>query len=154
MAGAQAGSGIAMEVFVKQHQIAPMAVGLELFEISENWPAAFFIAKKDARHAARQFARDFPQGHHVSGTRRELDLEIRPEIVIEFLQRLDQQVVYREPNGAAPVGVAAEHSGRGFPRLVTHSVFHSVYSERVRTVAMELGQGANSRSEEHTSELQ
>src|SRR5229473_2762609 len=106
MTGAQAGSGIAMEVFVKQHQVTPMRVGLELFEISENcW---------------------------------ELDLEIRPKIVMEFLQRLDQQVVYREPNGAAPVGIAAKHSGRGFARLVTHSVFHSVYAERVRMVAMEL----------------
>src|SRR6266403_1745516 len=103
MAGAQTGSGIAMEVFVKQHQVAPMRVGPELLEVFEDWPAALFIAKEDARHTARQFARNFPQGHRVSGTSWELDLEIRPKIVIEFLQRLDQQVVYREPNGAAPV---------------------------------------------------
>src|SRR6266478_894015 len=103
MAGPQAGSGIAMEVFVKQHQVAPMRVGLEPFETSEDGPAALFIAKENARHSARQFTRNFPQGHRVSGSRWELDLEIRPKIVIEFLQRLDQQVVYREPNGPPPV---------------------------------------------------
>ena len=33
---------------------------------------------------------------------------------MELLQRLDQQVIDRKPDRAAPVGIAAEQSGAGF----------------------------------------
>src|SRR5712691_6760904 len=115
MAGPDSGPGITVEVFVKEHQIAPMWVRLKLLQFSEHRPAALLILKEYARHTARQFSRHFPQGHHLSRPGRELDLELVPEVVMELLERLDQQVVHREPDRSTPVGVPAEQSGRGFP---------------------------------------
>src|SRR2546427_3856314 len=83
-----------------------MWVGLELFEISEHRPATSLILKKYACHPARQFAGYLPQGHHLSRSSRELDFEVVAEVVVKFLQRLDEQVVRRKPDRAAPVGVA------------------------------------------------
>ena len=132
-----------MEVFVKQDQVAPVRVGLELFEISEYRPAAVFVLQKDAGHAARQFARHFPQVHHLSGTGGELDFEIVAQVVMKLLQRLDQQIIHREPDRPTPVGIAAEQSGGRLAGLVVDAMLHAVDRQLVRIVAMELRQRAN-----------
>src|SRR5208282_3493640 len=76
VACSNSGSRIAVEVLMKQNQVAPVRIGLELFEIAEHRPAAFFIAKKNVRHAARQFSRHSPQGHHLSRSGWKLNLEV------------------------------------------------------------------------------
>src|SRR5947199_3627806 len=93
-----------------------MWVGLELFEISKHWPATSLILKKYACHPARQFARYLPQVHHLSRSSRELDFEVVTEVVVKLLQRLDEQVVRRAPDGAAPAGVASKPCRRGADR--------------------------------------
>src|ERR1700746_3659520 len=118
MAGANSSPRVAVEIFVKQDKVAPVWVGLELFEISKHWSAASFISEKYVRYATRQLARYFPEGHHLSRSGWELNLEVIAEIVMELLQRLDQQVVHGEPNGAAPIGVAAEQPCGRFARLI------------------------------------
>src|SRR6266852_9837490 len=118
MAGAYASAGIAVEVLVEEHQIAPVRVGLKPLQVPKHRAAALLIVKENARHAARQFARHFPKGHHLSRAGRELDLELVPEVVMKLLERLDQQVVHREPDRSTPVGVPAEKSGRRFPWLI------------------------------------
>src|SRR5271166_3434599 len=90
VARSNSGARIAMEVLMEQHQVAPVGIGLELFEIAEHRPAAFFIAKKNVRHAARQFSRHSPQGHHLSRPGWELNLEIVAQVVMKLLERLDQ----------------------------------------------------------------
>src|SRR5207302_5964994 len=89
-------SRVTMEVLVKQDQVTPVWVGLELFEISEHRPATSLILEKYACHPARQFARYLPQVHHLSRSSRELDFEVVAEVVVKLLQRLDEQVVRRE----------------------------------------------------------
>jgi hypothetical protein len=76
MTGARSGTGVAMEVLVKENQVAPMGVSLELFPVAEYRSVAFMVTKKDARHPARQLTRYVPQGLHVSRSSRELDFEI------------------------------------------------------------------------------
>ena len=61
MAGAHAGAGVAVEIFVKEDQVTPVGVSLELFEIPEYRSAAILILEENIGHAARQFSRDFPQ---------------------------------------------------------------------------------------------
>src|SRR6266571_855383 len=112
MAGSYSGAGIAVEIFVKQNQVTPVWVGLELFEITEHRSAPSLILEKYVRHATRQFSRYFPQGHHLSRSGWELDFEVVAQVVMKLLKRFNEQVVHREPNGATPVGVAAEQSGR------------------------------------------
>src|SRR5947209_19615207 len=147
MAGPNSSSRVTVEVLVKENQIAPMWVGLELFEISEHRPATSLVLEKYACHPARQFARYLPQGHHLSRSSRELDFEVVADVVVKFLQRLDQQVVRRKPDRAAPVGVATKQPCRGFARLIVHAVLIAVHMQGIRIVAVKLRQRTN-RSEE------
>src|SRR5579862_2959776 len=103
MTGAHSGTGVAMEVLVKQNQVAPMGVGLKLLQVAEYRSVAIFVTKKDVCHPARQFPRHVPQRLHVSRSSRELDFEIVTQIVVELLQGLDQEKIHRKPNRAAPV---------------------------------------------------
>src|SRR5271165_1217330 len=138
VAGSNSGSRIAVEVLMEQNQIAPVRIGLELFEIAEHRPAAFFIAKKNVRHAARQFSRHFPQGHCLSRSGGELNLKVVAQVVMKLLERLDQQVVQREPNGATPVGIPAEQSSRRLAGVIIHAVLHPVHMKEIGVDAMEL----------------
>src|ERR1700688_4287335 len=76
MAGAQASAGVAMEVLVKENQVSPMRVRLDLYKVAKNRAVPFSCTKKNACHAARQFTRYVPQRCHVSRSSRELDFEI------------------------------------------------------------------------------
>src|ERR1700675_3373770 len=136
MTGAHSRTGVAVEVLVKENQVAPMRVRLELVQVAEHRSVALFVTKKDVGHPARQFTRHFPQRLHVSRSGRELDFEIVTEIVVELLQRFDQEKIHREPDRAAPVRIASEYSGRRFAWLIVHSVFGSVDVEYVRVFAM------------------
>ena len=59
---------------------------------------------------------------------------------MEFLQRLDDQIVDGEPDRPSPVGVAAEQAGAGFRRLVIHTMLHPIYMDRIGMVAVVLRQ--------------
>ena len=54
------------------------------------------LAQEDRRQPPRQLGRDLPQGHHLPRAGRALHLEVVAEVVVELLERLDQQVVERE----------------------------------------------------------
>src|ERR1700756_5768973 len=108
MTGAHAGTEVAVEVLVKQNQVAPMGVRLELLQVAEYRPVALFVTKKDACHPLRQFPCHVPQRLHVSRSSRELDFEIVTQLVVEFLQGFDQKKIHREPDRAAPVRIASE----------------------------------------------
>src|SRR5437660_6178823 len=120
-----------------------MWVGLELFEISEHRPATSLILKKYACHPARQFARYLPQVHHLSRSSRELDFEVVAEVVVKLLQRLDEQVVRREPDRAAPVGVATKQPCRRFAGLIVHAVLITFHMQVISIVALVLSQRTN-----------
>ena len=65
-----------------------------------------------------QVARDVAQAKATTGAGRVLDRERLAEPVVPAQQRLDEQVVDREPDRTAPVGVAAEQAGRRLAGLV------------------------------------
>ena len=60
--------------------------------------------------------------HHLTGTRRALDAEVLAEVVMELLQRLDDEEVDREPDRPAPVRVAAEQAAGRLAWLVGDAV--------------------------------
>ena len=57
------------------------------------------------------------------------------------LKRVDHQVVEREPERSAPVGVPAEHGGGGLGRLVVDRGAEALDVELVRMVAVVGRQG-------------
>src|ERR1700746_173884 len=113
-----------------------MWIGLELLEVPEHRATTILILQEYVRHTARHFSRYFPKGHHISGSGWALNLEVVAQVVMKLLKRLDEQIVHREPNGAAPVGIAAEQPGRRFARLIVDAVLHALRGELVRVVAV------------------
>ena len=108
MAGADALAGVAVEVFVKGDRVAPVGIGLELFDVAEDGALAVGAAEEDAGEAAGDFCRDFPKVHHLARACRALYFEIVAVVVMELLERFDNQVVNRKPDWPAPVRVAAK----------------------------------------------
>ncbi len=143
VAGSDSSSRVTVEILVEQDQVAPMGVRLKLLQIPEHRSAAFFISKEYTCHAARKFSRYFPQSHHLSRSGWKLNLKVVAKVVMELLERLDQQVVHRKPDGAAPVLISTEQPGRRLAGLVIHAVLHSVHMEGVGVAPMELRQGTD-----------
>src|SRR5690348_15627578 len=61
MTGAKAGAVVAMEVFIKQNQVAPMRITLKEFCAAGDRAAAGAIAQKDMYQAAGNLRRDLPE---------------------------------------------------------------------------------------------
>jgi hypothetical protein len=67
-----------------------------------------------------------------TGPRCRLDEDVVAEEPGISVQRVDEQVVDREPDRAAPVGVAAEQAGGGLAGLVVDGVAGAGQVERER----------------------
>src|SRR6266436_6111283 len=111
MAGADALAGVAVEVFVKGDGVAPVRIGLEFLHVAEDRALSVGGAQEDADEAAGDFGGDFPKVHHLARAGRAFYFEVVAVVVMELLERFDNQVVKRKPDWAAPVRVAAEESG-------------------------------------------
>ena len=84
----------------------------KLLGAAEDRAAAVGVAQEDAASAAATARRRPRQSVSIcAGAGRALDPEVVAVVVVELLQRLDQQVVDREPDRPAPVRVAAEQAG-------------------------------------------
>ena len=66
MARAKTAAGFAVEVFVKQNQVAPVGIGGVFLDFAMTWTHPFLVRQKGAGEAAREFLRDFLQVHHLS----------------------------------------------------------------------------------------
>src|SRR6266446_8524316 len=101
---------------------------------------------------------------------------------MELLKRLDEQKIHGEPDGSAPIGVSPEKRGLRFGRLIIDTMLHAVDIQHIGMVHVKprqraysmrreefvfiqhvtecmaqfvrIDDGEESRSEEHTSELQ
>ena len=108
MTGADADAGVAVEVFVKGDGVAPVRVGLEFFKVAEDGALAVGVAQEDAREAAGDFGGDFPKVHYLARSGWAFYFEFVAVVVMELLERFDNQVVNRKPDWPAPVRVATE----------------------------------------------
>src|SRR5262249_45836827 len=108
MARPQAVSVLTVKVLVEQQQVTPGGVVLEQGVIAVDRAPTTGVPYEETREAMREFHRHLPERPHRAGARGALDAELLPEVVVEPLQRLDQQEVERQPDGPAPVRVASE----------------------------------------------
>src|SRR5712691_3387462 len=143
MTGANARAVIAVKVLVKQEHIAPMRVLLKFLHATVDGTPALGIAQENARQPTREFRGHLPEGYLALGAGWKGYGQAIAVKVVQLLQRLDQQVVDRKPDGAAPVRVTPEQPGAGLRRLVIHPVFRAVDREDVRMRAMTLGERPN-----------
>src|SRR5262249_30528245 len=110
MARAEPAARLAVEVLVEQQIVAPVGGLLEARVRVEYRPAAIGRTPEDADEALRQQVSDRAQRQQLARTSRALHQEVVAVVAVVFLQRLDQQVIDREPDRAAPVGVAAKYA--------------------------------------------
>src|SRR5688572_23870297 len=138
MRRADTGSVVTVEVFVEEDVVAEMRIVLILALTAEYGPVAVFPAEKQACQASRQLGRNAAEIHEIAGTGGELDLKVVAVVVIELLQRLDEEVVHGKPDRSAPVGVTAEEAGGGFGRLIIDAILFAVHWKYKRLVPMKL----------------
>src|SRR5262249_60185486 len=82
---------VAVEVLVEEDQVAPVRVGLKALTRAVHRTAAH-PSQEDRRQTPRQLDRDVPERHHPPGPGGALHGEAVAEVIVEFLDRLDQQL--------------------------------------------------------------
>src|SRR5215831_8059610 len=143
MAGTKAGAAVAMEIFIKQHEVTPVGILLKHLRPAVYGPAPIRITQEETRQPTRQLCGHFPEGHLTLGTGWQWDEQAITVKVVQPLQRLDEQVIHREPDRPTPVGIATKKRGAGLSRLVVHTVVGAVHGEDIRMRLMKPGEGTN-----------
>ena len=143
MRGAETSAVVAMEIFVEEEIVAEVGIGLEFFAAAEDGAAAGRVAKENVGEAAFDFAGDFEEGHLLAGAGGALDGEVVAEVAVVDEQGTDDEEIDGEPDGTAPIGIAAEHAGFGFSGLVLDDEAFAVNFEDVGIVEVMAGEGAD-----------
>src|SRR6516165_1410133 len=86
MAGADAGTVVAMEVFIEQQIVPPVRIPLKLVATTENRPPPVSVAQENAGQAIGNFACYLEQVDQSSGAGRALDFEVAAVIGVEVQQ--------------------------------------------------------------------
>src|SRR4051812_45650790 len=107
-----------MEVFVEEHEVAPVRVGLKFFVAAVDSAASRFVAREGAYQTVGEAARDVVELYVGLAGDGAVDYELLAVSLRELAQRLDHHERGREPDGAAPVRVAALQILRGLGGLV------------------------------------
>src|SRR5947209_8140544 len=129
-----------MEVFVEQQVVAEVRIALQLRVVAEDCPPTLLVAQEQPTQSTRQLLRHLFNGDEVAGTARAFDLEVVAVVVMELLQRFDQEIIDREPDRTAPVGVAAEQATIGLGWLIAHGELVAIAREDVRVILVTLGE--------------
>src|SRR2546430_7377298 len=93
MTRSQARSGVAVEIFVKPIVVAivPGAEGVAAGPLER--PRAVSIPQPKPDETIRELVRDLVQSEKAAGTGRAFHLEFVAVIMVELLERLDQQII-------------------------------------------------------------
>ena len=97
-------------------------MGLEEDGVAEDRTAAVLVVEEDRNETAGEVVGQDGQGDFAPRAGRVLDEDVVAEEPGIPVQRIDDEVVDREPDRAAPVGVATEQAGGGLARLVIDGV--------------------------------
>src|SRR5262245_25444010 len=143
MAGTKAGAGVAVEIFIKQQEVTPVRVLLKRLRPAVDGPAPMRITQEETRQPPRQLLGYLPESCLTLGAGRQGDQQAITIKVVQPLQRLDEQVIHREPDRPTPVGIATEQRGARLSRLVVHTVVDAVYWENIRMRLVKPGEGTN-----------
>lgn len=103
MAGAEAGSVVAVEVFVELDVIAPEGIFLEFALAAIDGPRAVFVLEENAGEAAGDFLGDLVEVHLAAGAGGAFDGEVVAIVGVVLEQRADDEGVDGHPDGTAPV---------------------------------------------------
>src|SRR5262245_21390547 len=102
---------VAIKVLVEVEIVTKLLVLLQLRIERIDLALAGRILQKDGGEPVRQFLGYLIDGEIATGPRRTLDAKVVPVVVMEFLQRLDEEKVDRKPDRASPVRIATKQPG-------------------------------------------
>src|SRR5262249_40936607 len=108
MAGPDARTRVAMEVFVEQDVVAPVLI-VPLTVIAMGRPASLLVAGEQAGQPSRELLADYQEVQLATRADRTLDLEVVAQVGILVDQRADEHELHRHPDRSPPVGVAPKH---------------------------------------------
>src|SRR5437773_10378347 len=142
VAGSAPAPGVSVKIFVKPGQVAPVRAIREYAHVALPRAAAVLIREKNSANTPGQLARNLVQVHHSSRSASALDTQrVAVEMVIAF-ERLDQQIIQREPHRSPPVRVPAEQRRARFTRVIIHASLLAIHVQYERPVAMNARQRA------------
>jgi len=99
MTGAESAAGFAMKIFMKEHQVPPMGIRGKAAVFSKAGAAATRIRDEDRCQPGGNLGGHFREIHHSAGPFGTFDFQrISIEVPIA-LQRLNQQIVFRNQIG-------------------------------------------------------
>src|SRR5262249_36975046 len=100
------------------------------------------IAEKDAGEPAGNFLGHLKEVHFSSRAGWAFDLEGIAVVEVKLQQGAQDDSVHREPDGPAPIGIAAEHAGVGFGGKVADAVVAALDIDVVGVLVVEAGNTA------------
>src|SRR5437762_12496338 len=105
MAGPQSFTAVAVKKFVELQQVLVVLILREARIVTQRRAAAIGVGEEEANEPCRELIGDLPEVQFLARAGGKLDLKAVAEEVVITLQRLDEQVIEREPDRPAPVGV-------------------------------------------------
>src|SRR5262245_3237771 len=99
-----------MEVLVEEDEITPVRVLLKLLGSTVDRAPAVLVLEKDLGQPLRKLGRYLVKRHVAARASRTLDGERIAIIRVVLQQRANDQSVDGDPDRAAPVGIATEHT--------------------------------------------
>ena len=139
--GADAGAGVAVEVLVEQQQVAPLGVVAELRDAPATGRCPSASGQPDRDQPRGQVGGHVPQPQAPPDPVGYSTVKRLAQRLVPAQQRLDEQVVDREPDRAAPVRVAAEQVVRRLAGLVVDRRVVALDLDPERLVEVAPGQG-------------
>jgi hypothetical protein len=136
MRGTETAAVVAVKILVKWEVVAKVRVCLELRVRAQTSSAPRLVAQEQPREPAAELVRNLEQVQVAPGAGGTLQLEIVAVVVVKFLERLDQKIIDRHPDRAAPVRVSPEKSRLGVTRGVADDVALTVQVEDVGVITM------------------
>ncbi len=120
-----------------------MGVQLQLRLVAQHRPFSHAVPQKDARHAMCKFGCNLVERQKMSRSGWAFHFEVLAIVVMELLQRLDDEEIEREPDGPTPVGIAAELPRLRFGRGVAHRLVHVAHVQLEGVLEMPLRQSTH-----------
>src|SRR5690349_21486725 len=99
MGRAQSSAGVAVKILEELNIVAKVRVVLKFVALSEHGSTAQRIAQEDSRQAVRQIAGHLIDRAMHARAARAFDEEFVPVVVMELLQRFNDQKVHGKPDG-------------------------------------------------------
>ena len=144
VAGADARAVVAVEVLVEEDVVPPVRIVLVCARCRRRRAGARSSSRRKMRVSRREIsAATSHERQHLSRAGRALHLEVVAEVMMELLQRFDEQIVHREPDRTPPIGIAAEQTGAPIRPAHSPRGIRAVRAQDVRVFTVDPRDRAN-----------